>query len=95
MVPGTRRARGIVVWGDFALFAGRFDGGRRGDLPAPPLRPTGACIVMISTCSTPTMHTIKSIRRLGIILAKPTNDVQAFVDGFASLTALHPVNPPQ
>ena len=27
--------------------------------------------------------------------AKPTNDVQAFVDGFASLTPLHPVNPPQ
>lgn len=26
--------------------------------------------------------------------AKPKNDVQAFVDGFASLTALHPVNPP-
>ncbi len=26
--------------------------------------------------------------------AKPRNDVQAFVDGFASLTALHPVNPP-
>jgi 5'-nucleotidase len=28
-------------------------------------------------------------------VAKPKNDVQAFVDGFASLTALHPVNPPQ
>ena len=27
--------------------------------------------------------------------AKPKTDVQAFVDGFASLTALHPVNPPQ
>ena len=27
--------------------------------------------------------------------AKPKNDVQAFVDGFASLTPLHPVNPPQ
>ncbi len=27
--------------------------------------------------------------------AKPKNDVQAFVDGYASLTALHPVNPPQ
>jgi 5'-nucleotidase len=27
--------------------------------------------------------------------AKPTTDVQAFVDGFASLTPLHPVNPPQ
>jgi 5'-nucleotidase len=27
--------------------------------------------------------------------AKPKNDVQAFVDGFASLTALHPVNAPQ
>jgi 5'-nucleotidase len=26
---------------------------------------------------------------------KPANDVQAFVDGFASLTALHPVNPSQ
>ena len=26
---------------------------------------------------------------------KPKTDVQAFVDGFASLTALHPVNPPQ
>jgi 5'-nucleotidase len=26
---------------------------------------------------------------------KPTTDVQAFVDGYASLTALHPVNPPQ
>jgi 5'-nucleotidase len=26
---------------------------------------------------------------------KPKNDVQAFVDGFASLTALHPVNAPQ
>jgi 5'-nucleotidase len=26
---------------------------------------------------------------------KPTTDVQAFVDGFASLTTLHPVNPPQ
>jgi 5'-nucleotidase len=26
--------------------------------------------------------------------AKPKNDVQAFVDGFASLTALHPVNAP-
>ncbi len=26
---------------------------------------------------------------------KPTTDVQAFVDGFASLTPLHPVNPPQ
>ena len=28
-------------------------------------------------------------------VAKPANDVQAFVDGFASLTTLHPVNPPQ
>jgi 5'-nucleotidase len=28
-------------------------------------------------------------------VAKPKNDVQAFVDGFASLTALHLVNPPQ
>jgi 5'-nucleotidase len=27
--------------------------------------------------------------------AKPKNDVQAFVDGFASLTPLHPVNPPR
>jgi hypothetical protein len=27
--------------------------------------------------------------------AKPKTDVQAFVDGFASLTALHPVNPRQ
>jgi hypothetical protein len=27
--------------------------------------------------------------------AKPKTDVQAFVDGFASLTALHPVNPPR
>lgn len=27
--------------------------------------------------------------------AKPKTDVQAFVDGFASLTTLHPVNPPQ
>jgi 5'-nucleotidase len=27
--------------------------------------------------------------------AKPKTDVQAFVDGFASLTKLHPVNPPQ
>jgi 5'-nucleotidase len=27
--------------------------------------------------------------------AKPRTDVQAFVDGFASLTPLHPVNPPQ
>jgi 5'-nucleotidase len=27
--------------------------------------------------------------------ATPRTDVQAFVDGFASLTALHPVNPPQ
>jgi 5'-nucleotidase len=26
---------------------------------------------------------------------KPKNDVQAFVEGYASLTALHPVNPPQ
>jgi 5'-nucleotidase len=26
---------------------------------------------------------------------KPTTDVQAFVDGFASLTSLHSVNPPQ
>jgi 5'-nucleotidase len=26
---------------------------------------------------------------------KPKTDVQAFVDGFASLTPLHPVNPPQ
>lgn len=26
---------------------------------------------------------------------KPSNDVEAFVDGFASLTPLHPVNPPQ
>jgi 5'-nucleotidase len=26
---------------------------------------------------------------------KPTTDVQAFVDGYASLTKLHPVNPPQ
>jgi 5'-nucleotidase len=28
-------------------------------------------------------------------VTKPRNDVQAFVDGFASLTTLHPVNPPQ
>jgi 5'-nucleotidase len=27
--------------------------------------------------------------------SNPKNDVQAFVDGFASLTPLHPVNPPQ
>lgn len=27
--------------------------------------------------------------------AKPSSDVQAFVEGFASLSALHPVNPPQ
>jgi hypothetical protein len=27
--------------------------------------------------------------------AKPKTDVQAFVDGFASVTKLHPVNPPQ
>ncbi len=26
--------------------------------------------------------------------AKPTTDVQAFVEGFASISALHPVNPP-
>ena len=26
--------------------------------------------------------------------AKPKNDVQAFVDGYASLSPLHPVNPP-
>jgi 5'-nucleotidase len=28
-------------------------------------------------------------------VAKPSTDVGAFVDGFASLTPLHPVNPPQ
>lgn len=27
--------------------------------------------------------------------SKPSTDVQAFVEGFASLSALHPVNPPQ
>jgi hypothetical protein len=26
--------------------------------------------------------------------AKPSTDVQAFVEGFASISALHPVNPP-
>jgi hypothetical protein len=25
---------------------------------------------------------------------KPSTDVQAFVEGFASISALHPVNPP-
>lgn len=28
-------------------------------------------------------------------VTKPKTDVQAFVDGFASLAKLHPVNPPQ
>jgi hypothetical protein len=26
---------------------------------------------------------------------KPSTDVQAFVEGFASISALHPVNPPK
>jgi hypothetical protein len=43
--------------------------------------------------TTPTGFSVGTVDCTGTT-AKPKNDVQAFVDGFASLTPLHPVNAP-
>ncbi len=50
--------------------------------------------VHVALGTTLTGYTVGTVDCSGTA-AKPKNDVQAFVDGFASLTALHPVNPPQ
>jgi 5'-nucleotidase len=39
-------------------------------------------------------YTVGTVNCAGTV-SKPSTDVGAFVDGFASLTPLHPVNPPQ
>ena len=50
--------------------------------------------VNVKLGTTLTGYSVGTVNCTGTV-AKPANDVQAFVDGFASLTALHPVNPPQ
>ena len=50
--------------------------------------------VNVKLGTTLTGYSVGTVNCAGTV-AKPANDVQAFVDGFASLTALHPVNPPQ
>jgi 5'-nucleotidase len=49
--------------------------------------------VNVSLGTTLTGYTVGTVDCSGSA-AKPKTDVQAFVDGFASVTALHPVNPP-
>lgn len=50
--------------------------------------------VNVKLGTTLTGYTVGTVNCAGTV-TKPSNDVEAFVDGFASLTPLHPVNPPQ
>jgi 5'-nucleotidase len=50
--------------------------------------------VNVKLGTTLTGYTVGTVNCAGTV-TKPSTDVAAFVDGFASLTPLHPVNPPQ